>query len=527
LPAYFPSPFPRHFLTFFVQESPADAFLHRGTAMRNSKAARSRLFLLILGMPALFSVASGRAAAQQTPPSSPAGETRCAIPNGRSYRDVPCPPAGGRPASPPRGARIQPRSSPGSGNTPPPDPAAAEISQGDYLYNSGNLEGALWHYQQALAAHPNDASILSRIEGTKTAIQNAEHDRQVRAAAAARQREAESRDQYAASREQLAAKFQGILGEDFNASFDGNRQSAVLSESLPVTGLDFTPPSRPLATAHTETTAGLSFTNPGPVPAVEDKSLFFPLFRAPIAADSPPAKVLLKNQTEVEKLDEQIRRAQEALRRLIETNKAGDEQRLEWEKESDEATIEAEKLPLKLVIDLIGAHVDYMQKADEAERKLDRAEVLDMMLSRGPEDANSPSLHNIYGMLLQRNQDLERVGNEVRLAGKLNDLREKIKEFSVYKDTSPSWDNAWDVITSFKKVEEMAGPSKDLLDSAYTISQQAVSLEHLAQIEGNNEKILAAQAGLQKLIRQLVLKKQAAKARAAAQKTQTTTEAHP
>jgi len=61
------------------------------------------------------------------------------------------------------------------------------------------------------------------------------------------------------------------------------------------------------------------------------------------------------------------------------------------------------------------------------------------------------------------------------LLGKENDLRMKIRDFDMEKGKKPTWENLWDIITAFKKVEEMAGPSKDLLDAAYTIYRQAAS----------------------------------------------------
>ncbi len=501
--------------------------------MRRGKAAGTTLILLSLGILAASSVVSMRALAQATPSSSPAGPTRCAKANGRSYIDVPCP------APPPPGPHIThgpgiqpgPRPGPRISNPPPeaPDPAVAELTQGDYLYNSGNYTAALWHYQQALAMHPGDQKILNDIAYTKQQIQNAENNRRWAAEAAARQREAQAREDYADRTQELANKFQGILGDDFSASFAGNQQSAVLAESLPDVSLDFTSPSRPLAKEDAESDSGLPFTDPGITFAAPGKPVFFPVFKKPVSPDSAPARVLLANQTEVEKIDEQIHRAQEELRRLIENNKAGDELRQEYEKDSEEATTDAEGLSIKLVLDLAGGFNDELKGAREEEQ----SEVLNKILNRAPEDARNPEAQTLYAMLVDRKEQLERRAEKLRLTGKLNDLGDKIENYDKPIDEKAQYAvwiaNAqaiWDTVSQSKKVEELAGPSADLLDSAYTIYKQADALEHLAQNENNNDKILVAQASLQKLIKKLVLQKQAAKARAAAQITQPAAEAH-
>src|SRR5229473_2643939 len=82
---------------------------------------------------------------------------------------------------------------------------------------------------------------------------------------------------------------------------------------------------------------------------------FYPALLRPILANSHPAIVLSKSQPKIKEVDEEIHRAQEALRRLIESNKQSEEDRMEWTKESAEATIDAENLSVSLVIDLVGA----------------------------------------------------------------------------------------------------------------------------------------------------------------------------
>ncbi len=238
--------------------------------------------------------------------------------------------------------------------------------------------------------------------------------------------------------------------------------------------------------------------------------LLYPALVRPVSPNSPSAMVLARYQPKIKEVDEEIHHAQEALRHLIESNTQSEEERLEWTKESQEATIDAQDLGVKLVIDLIGAHVDHLTETSGKER----ADVLNHLLNRDDPDN---SIHAAYGMLVNRKDELERLHNEVRLASKENDLRIKFRDFSVNKNTKFTREDFWDVITQFKKVEELAGPSKDLLDAAYIIYRQAASLDNLAVIQGNQEKTLQAAAVLRRHIARLVAQKKAAKLQASRQ----------
>jgi hypothetical protein len=195
----------------------------------------------------------------------------------------------------------------------------------------------------------------------------------------------------------------------------------------------------------------------------------YPVLLRPVSPHSPPAKVLAQYQPKIKSVDDEIHEAQEALRRLIESNSKNQEFREEWVKESNEATVDAQDLSLSLLIDLIGAHVDHLAETNREERSV----VLEHLLNRAEENGPQNSIHAAYGAVVNRKEELERIGSELRLAGKENDLRVKIRDFDMEKGKKPTWENAWDLITALKKVEEMAGPTKDLLDAAYTIYRQA------------------------------------------------------
>lgn len=233
----------------------------------------------------------------------------------------------------------------------------------------------------------------------------------------------------------------------------------------------------------------------------------YPVLLRPVSPQSPPAKILAQYQPQIKTVDEEIHEAQEVLRRLIESNSKNQELREEWVKESNQATLDASDLSVSLFIDLIGAHVDHLAETNREERGV----VLQHLLDRAEENGPQNSIHAAYGAVVNRKEELDRMASEVRLAGKTNDLRMKIRDFDMEKDKKPTWENLWDIITAFNKVEEMAGPTKDLLDAAYTIYRQAASWRALSIARSNDEKTLQAAASLQRYIQRLEARKLAEK----------------
>lgn len=239
----------------------------------------------------------------------------------------------------------------------------------------------------------------------------------------------------------------------------------------------------------------------------------YPVLLHPVTPNSPPARVLAASQPKIKEIDAEIRGAQEALRRLIASNGLDEEERAHWTEESEKATVDAKDLSLSLLIDLIGAHVDGLAEANREKREL----VLDRLLKEA--DGNGPSKRIVSGYLslVSTKKDLDRLQQEVRLAGKDNELRVRIRDFSMHEDTEFTRETFWDVVSQIGKVEELAGPSKDLLDAAYTIYRQAASFQRLSATEANNEKTLQAAASLGRYIVRLEARKQAAKAETAHQ----------
>ncbi|HET8666779.1 MAG TPA: hypothetical protein VFM10_02295, partial [Terriglobales bacterium] len=225
---------------------------------------------------------------------------------------------------------------------------------------------------------------------------------------------------------------------------------------------------------------------------------------------SPAGRVLISKQEQIKRIDEQLQRTQESLRRLIKSNRLNEELSLEWQKESAEASVDAQDLLISLVIDGIGAYVSEMEETDNKER----AKVLDHLFGRGEENANS-SIHSAYGALVNRRVELARIQEELRFASKENDLRIKIRDFSMDKGRAYTLENLYDVVTQWKKVEDLAGPYKDLSDAAYTIYRQVESWQILTTVKENGENNLRAAALLQQQIRKLVIQKQALKASSA------------
>jgi hypothetical protein len=237
----------------------------------------------------------------------------------------------------------------------------------------------------------------------------------------------------------------------------------------------------------------------------------YPIFLRPISPNSPPAKVLAKNQPKIKTVDDEILLAQNALRRLIESNTQSEEERLEWTRASEEATIDAKKLSLDLLFDFVGAHINYLIGVSD----LERADVLTRVVNRtDPEN----SIHSAYGMLVNRKEELIVLKNQVRLGHKAVELDRRREESSSGKNKKSDLENFWDLVSWFEKVDDLAGPSKDLVDATYTIYKQAVSFEHLAATRANQEKTLQAAAGLRRYILKLEAQKKSA-AKTASRKT--------
>lgn len=59
-------------------------------------------------------------------------------------------------------------------------------------------------------------------------------------------------------------------------------------------------------------------------------------------------------------------------------------------------------------------------------------------------------------------------------------------------------------MAAVKPIEEAMGPSRDLVDACYTIFKQAVSLDHMAAVEQDQEQSLRATQALRRTLKRLV-----------------------
>ncbi|HEY5839684.1 MAG TPA: hypothetical protein VIT19_11660 [Pyrinomonadaceae bacterium] len=229
--------------------------------------------------------------------------------------------------------------------------------------------------------------------------------------------------------------------------------------------------------------------------------VFYPVLLKPVSPSNPSARVLAQYQPTITEVDAQIHRTQLALRRLIESNTQSEEQRLEWTRESAEATTDAQNLGISLLLDLIGAHVDHLAETNKEERE----QVFNRLLNRAEADGRKRSLHTAHGILLNRKEELDRLQTNLERVADLHDLRVKVQE----SENPTALESFWDLASRIKKVEELAGPGEDLIEAAYTIYRQAISFENLAVIQANQEKSLQAAAGLRRYINRLYAQKRA------------------
>lgn len=241
----------------------------------------------------------------------------------------------------------------------------------------------------------------------------------------------------------------------------------------------------------------------------------FGFSRTPVTPGSATAIALENNQAKIAAVDRQIKSAQDALRRLMRLNTFNETERLEWVKQSESASAEAQDLAVNLVLDLIGARVGQWTQVNQQERN----RLLNVLTNRdsGSRDLaleqlfpqtkfRDRGLHTAFGALLNQKDYLENLNKLVRLASKENDLRMKIRDFK--KDKRPIAEDIWDVFVQFEKVEALAGPAKDLVDSVLVITKQAVSLRMLSVTKRNQQKTYLASQKLSAHIAKLVAEKQ-------------------
>jgi hypothetical protein len=178
-------------------------------------------------------------------------------------------------------------------------------------------------------------------------------------------------------------------------------------------------------------------------PEVGGAQVLYPVLLKSVSRSSPPAKVLSEYQPKIREINAEIHRAQDALRRLIQSNTQSEEERLEWTRESAEATTDAQNLAVSLVYDLVGARVDYLAEINGKER----AVVFNQLVNRAEADGRSRSLHTAYGILLNRKQELESLKIHVGRASKLNELSTMIRESA----NQSAMENLWDLVSQLRK----------------------------------------------------------------------------
>lgn len=365
---------------------------------------------------------------------------------------------------------------------PPPDPAIAQIADGDAAFDRGDWDEAINDYKAALESRPGDEEILARLRNAMDRRQmeiNARVDANDAAEIAGMTQRVED--------ETHAASLQALLehAEDDSAAA---RLSAIYDNARSLSPADAAP----------AVWAGES-----------GQPRLYPIFLRPEPATFPPARVLARLQPRIRNIDAEIGQAQEALRRLIASNSATDTEREAWVKESEEATVDAQDLSVDLLLDLIGARADELAKANQETREV----VLNRLLAECDRGGPSDRIVNGYKTLVGTKKDLERLQQELRLAGKEEDLRVRIRDFSTDR-AEPNLEVVWDVASQFQIVEDLTGPWENILNASYTIYRQASSMQRLTAFNENNEKNYQAAKTLGLLMHKLVAEKRAAAAAA-------------
>lgn len=359
---------------------------------------------------------------------------------------------GGRPAGP-----CTPRS-PG-GDTPPySGPSPEEIAKQKRLevahdlnvrgvnrYEANDYDSAILLFEEALANNPDDATI-------KQNLANAQH--------AKRQKdEEEKKADWNRKKAEAVSNLQGISSGDLGLSGFGDDNSVGLM--------------------------GLS-----PPKTIGNHEGHYSVFHEPPPPGSSARIVLDLRQPDIKELDAKLKRARNVLRQLMAANNANEAAREEWAADSMEASEEAERLSLTLLLDLIDVHVDHLADANSG----DRRQILNDLLNQ-PVGPRKDRLHNLYGMLLNRRRELQRIHGEVDLAERSNDIRQRLANLKAADDSTLTVEDVHDFISSELQLYQMysgidldpTGPTQDLADAARVIIEQGMSLYHLSQIQGREE----------------------------------------
>lgn len=160
---------------------------------------------------------------------------------------------------------------------------------------------------------------------------------------------------------------------------------------------------------------------------------------------------------------------------------------------------------IALLLDLAGEDIDDLTELNEQQRD----EALNAVLNRLNGADQVP--HAVMKELIEEKESLERAKSGVEAAGKLETFREKIEDLhKPVKDPRFSEDEVLDMVLAVDKpLEEAMGPTRVLTDAAHTVYKQAVSLDHMAVIEKNQEQSLKAAESLRQTVKTLVARKRA------------------
>lgn len=223
------------------------------------------------------------------------------------------------------------------------------------------------------------------------------------------------------------------------------------------------------------------------------------------ASSATVVQVLTARQKELAEVDRKLADAEKALERLKGQNEESEQQLEEWTESSEEASNDAERLGIALLLDLAGEDVEDLTQLNQ----LQRSEALNAVLNR----LNGADLvpHAVLKELIEESESLERAKTDVEAAGKLETLREKIEDLhKPVADPRFSQEEVLDMEMAVNKpLEDAMGPFRDLTDAAYTVYKQAVSLDRMAVIEKNQEQSLKAAEALRQTVKTLVARKRA------------------
>ena len=207
------------------------------------------------------------------------------------------------------------------------------------------------------------------------------------------------------------------------------------------------------------------------------------------------------SQADSQMIKQEIAGTQQALRRLQAAMNLDASQREEWVRESNRASRDAWIEAGSMTLDLMGAHVDHQITDEDSEVKRS----WDLLVGT-TDTGRRERLENAFKVLSDRKADLNHLRSSIRVTRKAYDNAASIVQTDEAGDSKLEFmlESIWNKGVDLKIIPPSAGIAKMVVDDAYLIKVQLVSLRRINDLNGNSERYLAAVKALRARMKALI-----------------------